>query len=287
MKNIKKEQFYSEEEKQLFIDHFLLKGDEVKKQFRDYLENFIKTNGVEVAENLKKPSAYKGSEPINQLQRNNWAYDSHHMLWDKYSRDNVLTHILPTFIPDTNSALSHNGYLHFFETLTNINKLHPNWNHKNKEGNTALHIIANKGQLYLANKLIEDFDINIDIKNKNGDYYTFMYLKPEAHHQNRVIRVDLIKQVFEQNAHHFDNISMDKLIELKGNVEILKEIDLKNRQNTIENKGLTLEQKIEQTQKHFSQIDTFLENYYLKKIQAMNEKNEKGNEEIKVVKQKM
>lgn len=267
----KKEKYYNEEEKQLFLDYFIYKGDEVKAQFRQYLENYIKTNGVEVEEHLKKPQVYKGRQPINQLQRNHWVYDTHHMLWDEKTRDNVLTHVLPILLEESHLVLSHYKIVKLLAALENMNKLHPNWNHKNKEGNTPLHLMAKKGHYVLAERLIEEFDLNTDAKNKNGDYYTFMFVHPET---KASLNPDWIVEQFNKNLHHFEKISMDKLVELKGNIEALKELELNKPQNPDVKPQYTREQIEKSVEQKYRGLDNFINHYYLKKVVPQIDSNE-------------
>lgn len=257
------EKYYSEEEKQLFLDYFLYKGDEVKAKFRQYLENYIKTTGVELEEHLKKPPVYKGKEPINQLQRNHWVYDSHNMLWDKNTRDNVLTHVLPILLDVPHLSLDHEKIVKLLCSLENMNKLHPNWNHKNKEGNTPLHLMAKTGHYVLTNRLINEFNLDTEIKNKNGDYYTFLFVHPDT---KATINPDWIIDIFNKNAHHFEKASMDKLVEIKSNIETLKELQLNKPQNPNVKPQYTKEEIQKSVEQKYKPLDNFIHHYYLQKV---------------------
>jgi ankyrin repeat protein len=263
-----KPQYYTEEEKKLFLDFFIYKGSEYKKDYLAYVDQYITRNGVEIENHLKTPVIYTGKEKVApNIYRNHWTYDSSHMLWDKHTGDNLLTYIL-----------SHKDLDLHYSVLKDLNKLHPNWGHKNKEGDTPLHILTKQGQNYIVNKLIKDFDLNPNIKNANQDYYTFLMVQPKTQHMYPAC----IVEYWKENIVHFEKASMDKLVEIKENVMALKYKSLMIRKQdpiNIQN-NISITKLKEINNGVFKELEEFLDYFYLLKVTPKKEENKKIRSKI-------
>lgn len=158
-----KMKYYTEEEKQILINFFTNEGSNSKKNFNEYLNNYVKTNGIRVAEHLllKESTNWKSPEKEKLLNPANWIYNSKHILWNNEQEDNAVTYLLS---------------LHNFNasgtSLKNLDKLKPNWNHQNKDGNTALHLFAEEKIYSCIEKLLQlDPTIDTNLENKKGETF--------------------------------------------------------------------------------------------------------------------
>ena len=214
---------YTEDEKQIFIDHLVYKKSGCRQKFIAYLEDFIKTHGEEVSPEHRIAVA-KHLQSVNPIhaQLKNWRYETHNVLWGNDKNDNLVTFIL-----------SHPDFEVTNSRMKDLNKVHPDWNHKNHDGNTALHLLAQRGQIHQIEQVVKDFPLDVDIKNKDGDYFTFLLFTPSIRFRNNIDEFELdvlraisyVNQIFKvvkNYPHHFESASKSKIERIAHNYENLK-----------------------------------------------------------------
>ena len=158
MKNLYKT--YSDEEKEIFNNLFINQVDSSRKNFEIYANEYFKTlpgtkkpimhtiREQDFSGNLHKITIVNNPEKI--------SYNTHHMLWDEKLKDNLIT-----------KFLSDSGFKVTNSNLYTLNVLHPNWNHQNKDGVNALMLLAIRKNLELLTQVANDFNLDLDKKDKN------------------------------------------------------------------------------------------------------------------------
>lgn len=278
------------EEKIIFDNYLLHDSQNAKGDFKKYVEQFIRTNGNPVApDKMTVPTVYNNKE---RFQRNNWIYNSNNYRIDNHNNDSILTY----YLGNPECKLN-------YEKIKTMNTLHPDWNHQNNQGNAAIHFIASRGFSYFLDKMIVDFPLNLNLKNKNQDYYTFLLLQPSDKRfdysfslyqlewnwwtlpkpSSKKFDAIFIEKHFKNNPQHFEKASMEKLLELKTNLELIKDINfnrIKYNKNN-QTQSLTDKQISQQIIADFKGIDDILHFHYLKKVTV------KKQQEIKTKKNKI
>jgi hypothetical protein len=192
---------YSAQEKQIFTNHFIAKTDNSKHEFEDYINRFYKT--------LPFP---KDDQPYvdpkhsyNAIIKKGIQFDTHRTLWDLNTRDNLVTHFLsqPDFHIDNKS-------------LHRLNFVHPDWNHQNSKGKNALMLLAQRGELSQVEKVIKDFNLDTNAKDRDDKYFThFMFTVPLLKERplnleesriiiKGVVSFQKINKFLEENPTHLD-----------------------------------------------------------------------------------
>lgn len=210
--------YYSEEEKQIFEDHFLRHTDGHRIRYEQYVAKVIASHDPEknliiIDEKIKNPG--KRLHARNQLrdQQATVRFDTHNVLWDKGTGDNLITHFLSqeSFSPSSTA-------------LFDLNRVHPNWNHKNKNGDNPLMLLVKRGGYVLAKRLIADFPLDTDSKNKKGEYFTHLLFNPEFFskppHEDSIkylvkvtVSFDKIFEAMHDYPHHFsDKKTLEKMV---------------------------------------------------------------------------
>jgi ankyrin repeat protein len=272
---------YTEEEKKLLMDFFLFKTQGSKQNFNKYLENFIKEYGEEVAEEFKKPIQCKTDSVYTQL--NNWRYNTHHVKWS--TDDNIVTFML-----------SHKKFVVSNAQLKNLNKLHPDWNYQNKNGDTALHIMAKNGEVYLLKQLLNDFPLNVELKNKSNEQFVFYLFNKddklewsnELNPRNaiellvkKMAYLDTSIKIFNQYQVNLENISKNKILKFKITIEEIKE-NLFEYLNFLEEKdpGLDKGYAVDKLDELFNDLEKMIAYYYLDK--NINRNKTTSNSRVKI-----
>lgn len=256
--------YYTEEEKKIILDKIIYQSENCKINFDNYLDNFIKTYGTPVEEeflNINAKNYYINNNPNKAVNPINWRYNTHQILWGNENNDNLVTFIL-----------SHPNYNKNIKGLRALNKLHPNWNHQNKDGNNALHLLAKMGQISDLKKILHDFPLDTNQKNKNKDYFTYLLLSPESFsldlpfHKDKTMfyreigYTSTVMDLFIAHSEHFSNISLNKIEVLQNNVQLIKE---KLWNNMEQNPTYHHEQSIIAFEAIFKSIDLFLNYLHL------------------------
>lgn len=153
--------FYNEEELKIFVDYFVYKNDSCKINFLQYLENFVTVHGKRISDQEAKDKSLRPySHGSISANLSHWDYSGEHMLVNNVKKDNIVTYILsnPSFVPTSSR-------------IKDINKLRPDWNHVNIDGDNALHLLAKNNTVSGLDKLINELAVKTDLKNKNGEYF--------------------------------------------------------------------------------------------------------------------
>lgn len=252
-------QVYAQEHKDILYNYFIRKDDKDREIFEQYLEAYAKANGVyKIDDNLK----YYTNCRITLLSHL-WDYDSYHMLWNNETHDNLVTHMLAQkeFLP---------------KNFRDLNKLLPNWNHVNSDGNNALHILAQRSNDQAIKQILNEIVIDKQKKNNMGDYYTFTFLKPNNPEQ---FIADSVAEMFIENPEHFENSSLNKIKEIQRNINNLRTIKIENYYRFKNNS--TIEEAIDETGKKFSLLDKIVQYYYLEKT-TQEKFNNEPNRKLKI-----
>ena len=260
MKNLYKT--YSDEEKEIFNNLFINQVDSSRKNFEIYANEYFKTlpgtkkpimhtiREQDFSGNLHKITIVNNPEKI--------SYNTHHMLWDEKLKDNLIT-----------KFLSDSGFKVTNSNLYTLNVLHPNWNHQNKDGVNALMLLAIRKNLELLTQVANDFNLDLDKKDKNHKYFThFLFseieIELEPLNSNFLSRVqghfNYVEKLIDENPHHFkiSHVRLGRIInEWEKTMQKLND-DFSNDENV--NFYAAVHFKIEQ---HGSRILTKILNYKL------------------------
>lgn len=266
---------FSDKEKEILLNHLVHKGDSCKKNFGEYIEQYVKTYGLEVADELKKPVPPGAAF---QMQLLNWRYDSHHVMWGNENNDNLVTFVI-----------AHPKFCLSNSKLRDINKLHPDWNHKTKQGNNVLHILAAKGEINTIKQLLKDFPLNPNIKNNEEEYFTHILIKStslrsHANYEHRFVIKDLsylekITEIFLQHPEHFEKASLTQLLKIQEGIDFLK----KRAWSTVEevnqsgNRTINIQYAREMFDESSNQLDSFMSYFILNKTVKSEVKTSKKN----------
>jgi hypothetical protein len=199
---------YSKQEKEIFEDHFIKQSDGHRLRFESYVAEVISKHDPEkklvvINEKIKNPGKRLQARNELRTQQKTVPFDNHNILWDRETGDNLVTHFLSqdSFIPSGN-------------TLFDLNRVHPNWHHKNKDGNNPLMLLSKKGEYDLVKKVLKDFKLDPNASNKDGLSFTNFLFEPnlfkknpeeiEIHYLRRINRhLDNMVSVFNDYPDHF------------------------------------------------------------------------------------
>jgi hypothetical protein len=245
--------YYSEEEKDLIINHLVLHKENGKKRFEQYIKDFISTYGIHV-EKFQDKNKSKNVNPLTNT--GNWEYSAEHMLWNNEINDNVVTAVLG----HPNNSL-----------IKNLRKLKPNWNHINNEGNNALHFLAKQGEITHLKELLVEYEMNINAINKDNDYFSYILFKSSAlpliKQNDPVIQskimtyLENIENLILTFPNHFKNIQLDKLKEIQQSWNETKSVVQSNEFLNVPNRQYP--QYVKETTLGFEKVDKLLNYYYL------------------------
>lgn len=221
---------FSEEEKQIITNFFIKQKDSSKKIFDEYLLTMIKEYGQE----------------DNTKQILLWDRDFSNVMWDE---DNtIVTHFF-----------SHPKFKFTGAALKNLHKLRPNWSYVNKDGDTALHLMTKRGIFSpsIVDKLINDFNVDVNYKNNEDKFFSWYLLKPntiELRETNplsfsigELSIVHFMSNFFIQNLNHIENITNNERSILLENVKNLKKQYLEHFEKNVDKNYPNLGQQIEET----------------------------------------
>lgn len=252
---------YSQEDKDIFLNYFVLEGKSCKVNFKNYVVEYVKSYGKLIEEDQRVPPRHIYNVQAHDIVIN-YEYNTHNIMWGNENNDNLVTYITshPDFYP-TNAKMKA------------LNFLRPNWNHINNEGNNVLHCLAKKGAYSDINELLKKDRLDTELKNNNGDYYTHLLLSPSAfpgfgnisHNDNfAFIRVysyvNKIMEVLADNSDHFLNSPHTKIVEIKENVATVKANMMKfldDNPKYDKNKSMNIYQET------FTHLDKFINDVYL------------------------
>lgn len=216
---IKHPDYFSEEEKKILINYFVLEGKSCKKDFHDYLSELIKTYGVE-NDNIPIKAPINPNNSVVLSNINHWDLDLSYVLWGNEKNDNLATFL---FSEDK---------FDFSKTkIKNLNKLNINWNHINNDGENALHIMAKKNSISGIEDLINNQKVDGDVKNNHGNYFSWYLVHPEfVFPKSKNIEHFFISEIyklqnsfsfFQENLHHMKNLETTKIVEMEENIKNL------------------------------------------------------------------
>lgn len=233
---------YNIKEKEIIYNYLVIKEPLHINNFSLYLQEYVKNHG-----RYKSEVAHMSYNSMLSALPEIYDYNTNNILWDKITGDNLITFFLQekNFLP---------------KNFSNLDKLKPDWNHINHEGNNALHYLAMRNNDIAIKEILEKHNIEKNLKNNNGDYYTFLFLKP---YDIELINPEPIAQCFLDNPEHFANSTLDKLEEIKDNLEVIKKLRIDNYKNYKPEIELNV---IERTvREKFAVLDNAFQYYYLEK----------------------
>lgn len=201
---------YSAEEKQIFTDAFIHQADGGRKKYESFITNFYK--------NLPLPPKdipyLDSNHPYKGMVKPGVEFNSHHMLWDTNTKDNLITY----FLSQPNFAVNN-------KSLHRLNFVHPNWNHQNNKGECPAHLLAQRGEIYCLFKVLKDFKLDKNLKDKNDKYFThYLFNTPyvdinEEPNFNTFVKFftkfKMIEELIDNNPSHFQVSTprLDKMLE--------------------------------------------------------------------------
>lgn len=260
---------YTEKEKEILIKYCLQSGEKTKANFENYLLEYVINNGQK-----KDKNDNSILNNIHYTNLNKWEYHSNDILWGNKENDNAFTFILSQL----DEPMSSNKF-------RNLTKLNANWNHQNNNGETPLHILARKRFFDMIISVLSiGKGIDSNIKDKNGDYYSFIYFKPESLILSKPLEYMLghremtylknLNFLFNFHPYHFENTSLEKIIEIKKNYEIIK---LKIEGYFKEHESIRKSEIPKEKEETYGAIERSLQYYELiKKIPNENKKSLKN-----------
>lgn len=149
-----KQQYYTEEEKRILDNFFVQEGLNCKKDFKEYMENFVTKYGKRVHD--KDPTKIVKSI-VDEL--GNFEYASPPYVWGNENNDNLVTYVF-----------SQTNFIMSSTKLKNLEKLKVDWNHINNQGENFLFYI----QMYKINEwkeLIKEQEVQTDLINNMGEVF--------------------------------------------------------------------------------------------------------------------
>lgn len=237
---------FSEEEKELLTNFFIKKSESSKKNFDQYVLNMIKEYGQE------------DSTKQNLL----WERDFSNIMWDK--NNNLVSYFF-----------SHPKFKFTGASIKNLHKLRPDWSYINKDGDTALHLMAKKGSFSpsMLEELVENFKVDINHKNNEGKFFSWYLfdptlIKPKETHALSFAIHDLsliffLSNFLIHNLNHLQNISDSERSLLLDNIKQLKSNYIEHYEKNVSKDYQNQEAKIDEifnplivtvTQHHFDNI---------------------------------
>jgi hypothetical protein len=190
--------FYSEEEKKILWNYFILHAPGSKSGYRELLNNLAwKLNS--------QGSHAQVSE--NEIASVKLKFDTAHIQWDE--KDNVVTKLVaqPQFLLSD-------------KNLAKLNKIHPQWDYINGDKEHIAFIFARRQDARLAWKMLEDYQLDADLLNKEGYYFSYYLINAQSCQPEKIekknakffralnIHLTHILKVFEKYPYHLNmNVS--------------------------------------------------------------------------------
>lgn len=158
----KKKYIYTENDLKVIDDYFFKLGNNSRQNYLAWCEEIKKSEPYLIAEN------------------------SHHFIMNDEKRNNLITYVL-------SSSKLKSSLNPFYK----INTTRPDWNYQNTDGEHSLFLITRKGIFpeSTVDKLIKDLNIDTEIKNKKGQYFTHMFFE-KNHWENLLgVRVNFEEKI--------------------------------------------------------------------------------------------
>lgn len=148
------DKYYTEKEKEILINYFIKEGLNAKKDFKEYIEYYVKQHGKKV-ENKFQDRRIDGA----WSELGNYEFESVNYLWGNEANDNLVTYVYsePKFSPTSAKR-------------KNLDKLQVNWSHVNNKGENCL-FYTRMYHLSTTEDLIAEKNIPTDLININGEVF--------------------------------------------------------------------------------------------------------------------
>lgn len=146
--------YYTEQEKAILINFFISEGMNSKKNFKEYVEFFVKTHGKRVSDKFKNRRIEGAWSELGNFEIEEVQY-----FWGNENNDNLVTYLYsqPKFI--ISSA-----------KIKNIEKLKVDFNHVTNSGENIL-FYTRMYRLEETKELIEKYNIKTDLVNIKGEVF--------------------------------------------------------------------------------------------------------------------
>lgn len=204
--------FYSEEEKKILWNYFILHAPGSKSGYRELL------NELAWKLNSQGNDAQISEKEIPSVKL---KFDTTHIHWDE--KDNIVTKLVAQpqfFLSEKN--------------LAKLNKIHPQWNYVNGDKEHIAFILARRQDAHLAWKMIESYHLDIDLLNKEGHYFSYYLISAQSFEPEKIgkknakffralnLHLTYLFQIFDKYPYHLDmNVSAHQT--LLKNWSVMKE----------------------------------------------------------------
>lgn len=182
--------YFTETERDILENYFIFKKANCKQDFKHLLLEKLATYGT-------PPEIKEGEAPIELSERTAhlWVSDFSHVMWDEYSGENLATHIL-----------LHPKFEMSNTRIKDMKKLTPNWSHRNKKGQSILHILAQTRPKANIEEFIKELDVNPHLIDNEGKYFTW-YLLTQFREYNMKEVYSFFSEI--DNTNHAINMVMN------------------------------------------------------------------------------
>lgn len=235
MNDIKKYQVYSEREKEIFNNVFVNHSESSRKIFEDYVNEYFETLPGKKKPNIRtvrEEDSRCSNQKVTTLSNpEKISYNTNNMIWEEKHKDNLVTH----FLSDSDFKVTSTN-------LYSLNRLHPNWNHQNKDGLNALMYLAIRKNLEFLNQVANDLKLDLNQQDKDHKYFThflFSEIDSEPLSSNFFSRLNghfsHIEKLIDNNPLHFQisHVRLGRLInEWEGTMKKLRQ-NFENDENAI------------------------------------------------------
>lgn len=215
-------QYYTEEVKNILINYFISDGLNSKKNFNNYYDDFISTYATMVSEDKRVVETINPNTKKVVIQQSNWIYSTQSVLWNNEKNDNLITFLISQEQFDFSNT-----------KLNNINKLRPNWNHINHDGNNALHLLFKRKQFNedLTATFINKYAVDPCVINNEGRYFSYPYTQKESflyqyttngNDKNLIHDIDhlvLLSDILKHYPEHFSTLSINDIKTIKEDLQ--------------------------------------------------------------------
>lgn len=148
------DKYYTEQEKEILLNYFVKEGMNSKKDFKDYIEYYVKEHGEKVDDKFKDRRIEGAWSELG-----NYNFEDVNYLWGNENNDNLVTYIYAQrkFVPSSSK-------------IKNLNKLRVNWSHITNKGENIL-FYTRMYYLEQTQTLIEEQNIPTDLVNIEGEVF--------------------------------------------------------------------------------------------------------------------
>lgn len=148
------DKYYLDKEKEVLINYFVTEGHNCKKDFKDYIDSYVKQHGEKVADKFKDRTIHSAWNELG-----NYELEDVNYFWGNENNDNLVTYVYsqPKFVPTTTK-------------INNLDKLKVNWSHVTNKGENFL-FYTRMYYLKQTKDLIAEKNIDTNLINHDGEVF--------------------------------------------------------------------------------------------------------------------